>query len=186
MKHKSNDPRFTEILFTSEEIQIKVKELANWVNETYKNSKDLIFIGLLKGCLPFLIDLAKNVTVEHIWDFMTLSTYSGSTESSGNVKVVMDLKQNIFDKDVLIIEDIVDSGITLEKVVGMLKMKQPKSLKILTLLDKRVNRKNKLEVDKAGFIVPNKFLAGYGLDVKEKLRNIDFIGVFNQEYLDKL
>lgn len=186
MKDKIRDPRFKEILFSEEEIQKRIKELAKWINETYEKSTDLIFVGLLKGCLPFLIDLSKNVTVDNIWDFMIVSSYEGGVESSGNVKVVMDLKQNIFDKDVLIVEDIIDSGITLKKVVEMLKMKQPKSLKIISLLNKKENRKVNLFVDKIGFEVPNKFLAGYGLDVKEKLRNIKFIGVFDKDYLDKI
>ena len=110
------DPRLEEILFTQEQLEKRIKELASWVNKTYKGSKDLILVGLLKGSIPFMAQLIKDIKVEHMLDFIIASSYSGDTKSTGNVKLVMDLNVDIYDKDVLIIEDIIDSGITLYKV----------------------------------------------------------------------
>lgn len=173
------DPRFVEILFTREQIESRIKELAQWVNETYKSSKDLILVGLLKGSIPFMAQLIKDVTVDHALDFMTVSTYEGGTKSTGNIKIVMDLKNDIANKDVLVVEDIVDSGLTLSTIMGMLRNHNPNSLRVLTLLDKPAGRKTHFVPDMYGFEVPHKFLAGFGLDVNEKLRNLPFIGVFD-------
>lgn len=180
------DPRIKKVLYTREFLEEKIKELAEWVNETFKESKDLVIVGLLKGSIPFLAQLIKDVKVDHIIDFMTLSSYSGGQESTGSVKVIMDLAYDIYNKDVLIVEDIIDSGITIEKVVQLLQAKKPKSLKVLTLLNKPAGRKNNFEPDKFGIEVPNEFLAGFGLDVKEKLRNIPYIGIFDKDEFDKL
>ena len=184
--NKQYDKYFTKILITHDQIVDKCVELGQWVNEEYSDSKDLILVGLLKGSIPFLAELMLNIEVEHAIDFMTISSYDGGTEQTENVKLVMDLKQDIFDKDILIVEDIVDSGRTLTKVINILKARKPKSLKVLTLLDKPSTRKVELVPDKAGFQVPNKFLAGFGLDVNEKLRNVPYIGVFDQTKLEDL
>lgn len=179
-------PLFTKILFTREEIEEKIKELANWVNATYKDSKDLILVGLLKGSIPFMAQLIKDVTVDHALDFMTISSFDGGTHSSGNLKIIMDLKQDVANKDILIVEDIVDSGLTLSQVTKMIQSHKPKSIKVLALLDKPSGRKNDFKPDMYGFLVPNEFLAGFGLDVKEKLRNLPFIGVFDKTKLDEI
>lgn len=180
------DTRFKEILFTREVLEKRIKELAEWVNQTYKGSKDLVLVGLLKGSIPFMAQLIKDVTVDHSLDFMTVSTYSGGTKSTGNIKIVMDLKNDIKGKDVLIVEDIVDSGLTLSTIVKMLHEHHPNSLRVLTLLDKPEGRKTAFIPDAYGFVVPNKFLAGFGLDVNEKLRNLPFIGVFDVTKIDEL
>ncbi|WP_033160996.1 hypoxanthine phosphoribosyltransferase [[Mycoplasma] collis] len=180
------DKRILKVLYSQEQIENKIKELANWVDETYKNSKNLVLIGLLKGSIPFLAQLIKNIKVDHIIDFMTLSSYEGGIDSTGSVKIIMDLAYDIKGKDVLIIEDIIDSGITIEKVYELLKYKKPNSLKVLTLLDKPAGRKNKFQADKSGFVCPNEFLVGFGLDVKEKMRNLPYIGIFDKKYLDKI
>lgn len=180
------DPRFTEILYTKEQLEARIKELAQWVNETYEGSKDLVLVGLLKGSIPFMAQLIKDVTVDHVLDFMTVSTYEGGTKSTGKIKIIMDLKHNVEGKDVLIVEDIVDSGLTLSSIVKMLKEHEPKSIKVLTLLDKPEGRKTTFIPDASGFVVPNKFLAGFGLDVKEKLRNVPYIGIFDVSKLDEL
>ncbi len=180
------DKRFTKILFTREQIESKIKELAKWVNENYKDSKDLILVGLLKGSIPFLAQLIKDVEVDHSLDFIVASSYSGGTASTGNIKIVMDLATDIKNKDVLVIEDIIDSGITLEKVMKNLVDRKPKSIKIMTLLDKPARRKANIKPDIYGFEVPDEFLAGFGLDVKEKLRNVPYIGIFNKKYIDEL
>ena len=185
-KKEVKDKRFIKILFTQEQIEKKVSELAKWVNKTYKNSKDLIVIGLLKGSIPFLAQLIKEIRVDHAIDFIVASSYSGGTHSSGNVKIVMDLATDIENKDVLIVEDIIDSGITLFKVKNNLLTRKPKSLKIMTLLDKPIRRKADVKADIYGFEVPDEFLAGYGLDVNEKLRNLPYIGIFDKKYIDKL
>lgn len=185
MKTKK-DKRFSKILFNQKQIEKKIKELANWVNREYKDSKDLIIIGLLKGSLPFLAQLIKDVEVEHSIDFMVVSSYNGAYESSGNIKIIMDLNSNIENKDVLIIEDIIDSGKTLNKVKINLLERKPKSFKIMTLLDKPSRRSVDIKPDIYGFEVPDEFLVGFGLDINEKLRNLPYIGVFKKEYVDKI
>ncbi|MGL5519953.1 MAG: hypoxanthine phosphoribosyltransferase [Metamycoplasmataceae bacterium] len=176
----------TKILFSEKEIEKKIKELALWVDETYGESQNLILISILKGSIPFLAQLIKSVKTNHEIDFMAISTYRGGQKSSGNIKIVMDLANDISGKDVLIVEDIVDSGLSLNKVKENLKRRNPNSIKILTLLDKKEGRKNDFEVDKYGFIAPNEFLIGFGLDVKEKLRNLPYIGIFNKDFFDKI
>lgn len=182
----ANDERFIKILLTQEQIEKRIVELALWIDETYRGSKNLILIGLLKGSIPFLAQLIKSVQTEHTLDFMTVSSYGGGVENTGNIKIIMDLITDIKDKDVLIVEDIIDSGKSLEKIKENLESRNPKTLRIITLLDKPTNRKVDINADISGFVVPDEFLVGFGLDVKEKMRNIPFIGVFNKKYLDKL
>ncbi|UWD33911.1 hypoxanthine phosphoribosyltransferase [Mesomycoplasma molare] len=184
MTENNIDKRIKKVLYNREFLENVIKNLAKWVNETYKDSKDLIIVGLLKGSIPFLAQLIKDVTVDHIIDFMTLSSYEGAQKSKGSVKVIMDLAYDVMDKDVLIIEDIIDSGITIEKVVELLKSKKPKSVKVLTLLNKPTGRKNNYNPDKFGIEVPHEFLVGFGLDVKEKLRNLPYIGIFDEKTFD--
>ncbi|OYD26542.1 hypoxanthine phosphoribosyltransferase [Mycoplasma testudineum] len=181
---KELHPHFESVVYTEDQIEKRIKELALWVDETYKDSKELVIVGLLKGCLPFLAQLIKNVNTDHAIDFMIASSYEGADKSSGSVKIILDLKTDIFQKDVLIVEDIVESGITLNKVMDLLKSRQPKSIKILTLVDKPNFRKQAIVPDKSGFVLDKKlFLVGYGLDYKEKYRNVPYIGVFNKKYL---
>lgn len=180
------DPRIEKILYTQEFLEKRIKELADWVNLEFQDSKNLVIVGLLKGSIPFLAQLIKDVKVDHIIDFMTLSSYAGGQESTGSVKVIMDLAYDIYQKDVLIVEDIIDSGITIEKVAQLLKNKNPKKLKVLTLLNKPAGRKTNFEPDKFGIEVPNEFLVGFGLDVKEKMRNLPYIGIFKKDEFDKL
>lgn len=178
------DKRIKKVLFTREELEKRITELAQWVNNEYSDSKNLVIVGLMKGAIPFLAQLIKDVTVDHSLDFMIASSYEGEHGSSGNVKIIMDLAHPIHNKDVLIVEDIIDSGITLEKITGILKTRNPKSLKILTLLDKPYHRKANLKPDMYGFHCPDEFIVGFGLDYKEKMRNIPYIGVFDQTYLE--
>ncbi|SJZ51451.1 hypoxanthine phosphoribosyltransferase [Mycoplasmopsis verecunda] len=182
-KNTKMHPMVKKVLFDREFIEDKILDCANWVNETYKESQDLIIVALLKGSIPFLAQLIKDVEVDHKLDFMTVSTYAGGHASSGSVKVIMDLANDIEGKDVLIVEDIIDSGITLQKVCTMLQHRHPKSLKVITLMDKPYNRKVDFEADYHGFIVPDEFLVGFGLDYDEKLRNLPYIGVFDQSFI---
>lgn len=180
------DKRVKEVIFSAEEIKNKIIELAQWVNENYKTSENLVIVGLLKGSLPFLAELIKYINIDHVIDFIVASSYFGKTKSSGNIKIVMDLNFDIYQKDVLIVEDIIDSGITLDRIKRNLLERKPKSLKIMTLLDKPYKRKVDLNADIFGFQAPDEFLVGFGLDVKEKLRNLPYIGIFDQKYLKKL
>ncbi|ENY68671.1 Hypoxanthine-guanine phosphoribosyl transferase(HGPRT) [Metamycoplasma auris 15026] len=178
MSKTTTDPRIERILFSQEQLEKRIKELSSWVNETYKNSKDLIVVGLLKGCLPFYAQLIKNVNVDLITDFMIASSYDGKNKSSGNVKIILDLVTNIENKDVLIVEDIVDTGRTISKTVSILKSRNPKSLKVLTLLNKPSNRVVEFEPDNFGFLVgKDDFVVGFGFDDEEKLRQLPYIGI---------
>lgn len=184
MQSRDKQNKYIEyILFDQKTLESKIKELSEWVNEEYKNSSSLIMVGLLKGSFPFLAQLIKNVNVECILDFMTVSSYAGTLASTGSVKIILDLANDIQNKDVLIVEDIIDSGITLYEIKKMLLNRKPKSFRILTLLDKPSHRKVDLAPDKFGFIAPDAFLVGFGLDYKEQLRNLPYIGVFDEKYL---
>ncbi|UVD81578.1 hypoxanthine phosphoribosyltransferase [Mycoplasma iguanae] len=177
----------TEIIYENEEILNKIKEIARWANKEFEASKKLVLVGLLKGCIPFLAELIKHIEIPHILDFMVASSYGGAQQSSNTIKIIMDLNYDIEGMDVLVVEDIIDSGITLEKILNLLKTKNPNKIKLVTLIDKPLGRKVNIEVDKSGFILPdNKFLVGFGLDVKEKLRNLPYIGVFNKDKFDEL
>ncbi|MEE3928620.1 hypoxanthine phosphoribosyltransferase [Mycoplasmopsis ciconiae] len=176
-------PKIKEILYDFEYIKKHTIKCADYINNEFKNSKDLIIVALLKGSVPFLAELIKHVSVDHKIDFMIASSYSGSHASSGNVKIIMDLAFEIENKDVVIVEDIIDSGITLDKIKKILLSRNPKKLKIVTLMDKPHNRKADIKADCYGFEVADEFLVGFGLDYKEELRNLPYIGIFDEKYL---
>ncbi len=180
------DPRIKKVIFTHEQIVKKCQELGKWVDKEYKNSRNLIIIGLLKGSIPFLAELIKHITVDHVLDFMTVSSFDGQLTRSSNIKIIMDLKTDIINKDVLIVEEIIDSGNTLSKIVAHLKERRPNSLKILTLLNKKSQRVGQIDADMYGFDAPDYFYAGFGLDIKEKMRNLPYIGVFDESKFDEL
>lgn len=169
-----------EILVTSEEIQNKVKELAEKINCDYKN-KNLVVVGVLKGAAVFMSDLIKNIEVPLTIDFIAVSSYGSSTESSGVVKLIKDLEESIEGKDVLIVEDIIDTGLTLSYLVENLKSRGPNSVKICSLLDKPERRKVDVKVDYVGFKIPDKFVVGYGIDFAEKYRNSSYVAVVKEE-----
>lgn len=177
------DQRISKVLFDESFINDAILKCSNWVNETYVNSDNLVLVGLLKGSVPFLAQLIKNVSVDHQMDFMIASSYNGSHASSGNVKIIMDLSSDIENKDVLLVEDIIDSGITLDKIKSILLARKPKSLKILSLMNKPHHRKVALEADFYGFDVPDEFLVGFGLDYQEKFRNLPYIGILDPKYI---
>lgn len=164
-----------ETLISREEVESRIKELAKLIETDYKE-KDLICIGLLKGSVMFLSDLIKEITLPLQIDFMNVSSYGSETTSSGNVKVIKDTDIDVRGKDVLIVEDIIDTGITLEYVIGMFKTKGVASVKTCTLLSKPERRKIDVKVDYIGFEVPDKFVIGYGLDYAQKYRNLPYIG----------
>ncbi|MEK4883215.1 hypoxanthine phosphoribosyltransferase [Bacillus sp. FSL W8-1127] len=169
-----------KILITEEEIQEKIKELAGYLTEEYKDKFPLV-IGVLKGAMPFMADLLKRVDAYLEMDFMDVSSYGNSTVSSGEVKIVKDLDTSVEGRDILIVEDIIDSGLTLSYLVELFRYRKANSIKIVTLLDKPTGRKANIEADYVGFIVPDEFVVGYGLDYAEKYRNLPYIGVLKPE-----
>ncbi len=174
-----------EIIITHKEIVKRSKEIGELINKDYKDSKNLIIVGLLKGSLPFMMELIKHIDVEHKQDFMTVSSYHG-TLKRGSIKLIMDLKNDIMDADILIVEDIVDSGHTISKVKKLLETREAKSIRIVTLLNKQAGRQVECIPDIVGFEIEDEFVAGFGLDVKEKLRNLPYIGIFNEELFEEL
>lgn len=160
-----------EILLTEEQIQQKTQEMANQINKDYAGEK-LLVICILRGAVVFMADLFKKLTVDAEMDFMAVSSYGASAVSSGEVKILKDLTTTVEGKNLLIVEDIIDTGNTLSKLMKLLKTKNPKSIKLCSLLDKPSRRTVELEGDYVGFKIPNEFVVGYGLDYNEKMRNL--------------
>jgi hypoxanthine phosphoribosyltransferase len=173
-----------KILFSEEEIQAKIKELALQLTEDYKDKVPLA-IGVLKGALPFMIDLLKRMDTYLEMDFMDVSSYGSGFVSSGEVKIIKDLDTSVEGRDILIIEDIIDSGLTLSYLVDLFRYRKAKSIKIVTLLDKPTGRKADIEADYVGFICPDEFVLGYGLDYIQRYRNLPYIGVLKPEVYTK-
>lgn len=167
-----------EILFSLEEIQEKSKELGEKISNDYQG-KEPILLGLLKGSVPFMAELAKWITVDVTFDFMHVSSYVGT--HSGQLNIKKDMEQDVKGKDVIIVEDIIDTGNTLFYVKHMLLERGANSVKIVTLLDKAECRKIDIQGDYVGFVMPNAFAVGFGLDYDEKYRNLPYIGVLKEE-----
>ena len=171
-----------KILFNQEQLESRISQLAQWVNETYKDEKEpLIVVGLLKGALPFMMQLIKGFEIKCILDFMIVSSYRDNFQSTNNVKIILYLDRDITNKNILIVEEIIDTGQTLEKVQNLLLARNPKSLKIVTLLDKKVNRKTNVFPDACGWEIGDEFVIGFGLDLKDRLRNLPYIGTYKIE-----
>jgi len=182
--HHAYDTYLKEILIDESTLQARIKELGAQITQDYAHSTDLVLLCILKGGVIFMSDLARQIDVPHELDFMAVSSYGkGARESTRNVRIDHDLTVGVTGKDVLIVEDIIDSGFTLSKVVEMLWTRDPKTLKICTLLDKPARRKTEINVDYTGFSIEDKFVFGYGLDLDEKFRNLPFIGVVNLDNL---
>lgn len=169
-----------EVLITEEQITQKIKEMGAVLSEEYKDRNPLV-ICVLKGAAPFMSDLVKRMPIYLEMDFMDVSSYGHSTQSSGEVKIIKDLNTTVEGRDVLIVEDIIDSGLTLNYLVQLFHHRKAKSVKIVTLLDKPHRRSVDLKPDLRGFEVPDEFVVGYGLDFAEKYRNLPFIGVLKPE-----
>lgn len=169
-----------KILVSEEEIDKRCSELAKEISDYYKSIDSIpLVVGLLKGSVPFMMDLVKRMDVDVEIDFMDVSSYSGT--NSIEVKVIKDIESPAIDRDILIVEDIIDTGKTLEKVTEMFRHKGAKSIKIVTLLNKPDRREKAIEGDYIGFTVPNEFVIGYGLDYNQKYRNLPYIGVIKEE-----
>ena len=167
------------ILLEKSEIDSKVKEIGQQISRDYAG-KTPVFIGVLKGCFIFMADLMRNVDVDCTMDFMAVSSYSGTT-STGAVKITKDLSQDIKGRDVILVEDILDSGVTLNYLKNYLMVREPASIKIATLMDKPSRRKADIIADYSCFEVPDAFVVGYGLDYDEKYRNLPYIGILKPE-----
>ena len=169
-----------DVLLSAEEVDAKIKYLGEQISKDY-SGKEVHLIGVLKGSVFFACELAKRITVPVTMDFMSVSSYGKDTKSSGVVKIIKDLDESIKDKDVIVVEDIVDSGNTLSYLLEILEARQPKSLRLCTLLDKPERRVKDVKVDYTGFQIPDEFVVGYGLDYAQKYRNLPFIGVVKFE-----
>lgn len=164
------------VLLSEEQLRQRVRELGEEISKEYAG-KEILMIGVLRGAVMFMADLARAITVPVMIDFMAVSSYGTSTSSSGIVRILKDLDEEVAGKHVLIVEDIIDSGLTLSYLVDNIKSRQPASVRICTLLNKPERRKVDLEVNYNGFTVPDEFVVGYGLDYAEKYRNVPFIGI---------
>jgi len=169
-----------EILISEEEIRAKVKELGQQISRDYAG-QDLLLIGILRGAMLFMSDLMREIDIPVNIDFMVVSSYGSGTTTSGEVRVLKDLDRGIEGRNVLLIEDIVDTGLTLNYLTKYLANRHPKSLKVCTLLNKPSRRRVEVKVDYNGFIIPDKFVVGYGLDYNEYYRNLPYIGVLKPE-----
>ncbi|MFO6423969.1 hypoxanthine phosphoribosyltransferase [Motilimonas sp. KMU-193] len=170
MKHS------VEVLISEQEVQQRISEIAKEIELKFKNTECLVMIGLLRGSCILLADLSRKVDLPVQLDFMTASSYGDKMESSREVKIKKDLDDEIRGKDVLIVEDIIDTGFTLNKIREMLLMRDPASLTICTLLDKPSRREVNVPVDWVGFSIPDEFVVGYGIDYAQKYRNLPYIG----------
>jgi hypoxanthine phosphoribosyltransferase len=175
-----------EILLTGEVIQAKVIELGEQVTSDYQG-KNLLLLGTLKGAVPFIADLARAINLPLEIDYMAISSYGNSTQSSGVVRILKDLEGPVQNKHVLIVEDIVDSGLTLHYLMDVLRQRKPLSLRVCALLDKLRERVKPVELDYTGFRIPNQFVVGYGLDYAQRYRNLPYIGILKPSvYQDEL
>lgn len=166
----------SKVLITEQELRAKVEELAESLHSIYQG-KEVIAIGILKGCFIFMSDLVRAMREPVKVYFMEVSSYGDGTRSSGEVKIIKDIGEDIKGKDVLIVEDIVDSGNTLSRLKKMLLEREPASLRICTMLSKPSRREVDVEIDRVGFEIPDEFVVGYGLDCAEQFRNLPYIGV---------
>lgn len=169
-----------EILFDEATISKKVKELGKMISKDYEGKK-LLLVCILKGATPFMADLMRSIEIECAIDFMCVSSYGSKTTSSGRAQILLDLRHPIDDYHVLLVEDILDSGVTLSSLKKMLITRNPKSFKIATLLDKPARRVSDIKADYYGFEIDDEFVVGYGLDYNEKYRNLPYIGILKSE-----
>ena len=179
------DRDIDHILVTEEQLKAKVNELGAQITKDYEG-RDLLLVSILKGSVVFMADLMRAIRMPCGIDFMVVSSYGGAnTTSTGLVKIVKDLDQDLSGKDLLIVEDILDTGITLSHLVPMLKLRNPSSVRLCTILSKPSRRKADIEPDYLGFEVPDEFVVGYGLDYDEKYRNLPYVGVLKPEVYSK-
>ncbi|MBN1666286.1 MAG: hypoxanthine phosphoribosyltransferase [Anaerolineales bacterium] len=168
-----------EILIPEQRLQERIAELGAQISQEYAG-KSLHLICILRGGVLFLTDLMRQISIPHTVDFMAISSYgAGARQSGGQVRLTMDLKDDIQGRDVILVEDIIDSGYTISSVMDLLSVRRPASLKVCTLLDKAERREIEVPIDYCGFVIPDKFVFGYGLDLDEYYRSLPFIGTVN-------
>lgn len=165
-----------EVMISEQDVHQRVTELGQQITEHYKDSKDLVLVGLLRGSFVFMADLARAIALPHSVDFMTASSYGNAMESTRDVRILKDLDDDIKGKDVLLVEDIIDTGNTLSKVCEILTLREPNSIAICTLLDKPERREVEVKVDWFGFKIPDEFVVGVGIDYAQKYRHLPYIG----------
>lgn len=173
-----------KILISHDEIVIAARELGQKLTEDYQG-KNPILVGILKGSVPFMAELIKHIDTHIELDFMLVSSYHGGTSSSGVINIIKDMDQDIKGRDILFVEDIIDTGKTLKSLKELFEGRQPASVKIATLLDKPEGRLVEIEADYTCFTIPNEFVVGYGLDYEENYRNLPYIGVLKEEVYSK-
>jgi hypoxanthine phosphoribosyltransferase len=169
------------ILFSQEQIATRVAEIGRQIDSDYAGEK-IVLVGVLKGAAIFLSDLARSITVENTFDFVAVSSYGKGQRSSGAVKLIKDLDQSIEGKNIIIVEDILDTGLTLGFLHSMLERHHPKSIRIAALLDKPSRRLQKIDADYVGFSIPNHFVIGYGMDYAERFRNVPDIRLMPPDF----
>jgi len=170
-----------EILIPADRVQQRIRELGDQISRDYEG-QDLMLVCILRGGVMFLTDLMRAITVPHTVDFMAISSYgAGARQTTGQVRIGLDLASSVEGRNVLLVEDIIDSGHTIASVLELLGSRRPQSLRVCTLLDKAERREAQVPVDYCGFVIPNKFVFGYGLDLDEYYRNLPFIGVVQPE-----
>jgi hypoxanthine phosphoribosyltransferase len=174
-----NDPAIGEVLVPPEKLQRRVQDLAAQISHDYEG-RDLVLIGILKGAVLFLADLMRYLEIPCEIDFMAVSSYGSQTDSSGVVRILKDLDYSIEGRDVLIVEDIIDSGLTLHYLLRNLRARNPSSLEVCALLTKPERRRVDLPIQYVGFEIPNRFAIGYGLDYAQRYRNLDYVAVLAQ------
>lgn len=167
-----------EVLYSEEEIKEKVKELGERIREDYKD-RNLLLLGILKGCVPFMADIMRSIDLDLEYDFMDVSSYQG-TRSMGEVRILKDISTNIVDKDILIVEDIIDTGVTLSYLTKLLRSRGAKSVEIVTMLSKPSRRKVDLPVKYNGYEIDDHFVIGYGMDYNERFRGLPYIGILDE------
>lgn len=165
-----------KVLISTEELDKRIRELAHEISKDYAN-RELLMVGVLKGSFVFMADLIRHLDCDVEVDFMGTVSYGASTESSGEVRITKDLEQSVAGRHVLLVEDIVDTGLTLRYLLDTLRNRQPASLRVCTLLDKPARRRVRANLDYYGFIIPNAFVVGYGLDYAQKYRGLNYVGV---------
>lgn len=172
----------SEILVSHEALQKRIAELGEQISRDYKDKGELVLVCILRGGVMFLTDLIRKITIPHAIEFMAVSSYGpGGRQSSGQVRITLDLNLDIFNKHVLLVEDIIDSGHTISAVTEFLATRRPASISVCTLLDKEERREVPVPIRYRGFVIPNKFVFGYGLDLDDYFRNLPFIGVVDLE-----
>ncbi len=164
------------MLITEQEVQQRIEQLGQQISEHYRDTEDLVMVGLLRGSLVMMADLARLITVPLETDFMTASSYGNKMESNGDVRILKDLDGDVKDKELLLVEDIIDTGRTLNKVIEILTLREPKSIRICTRLDKPSRREIDIEVHWKGFEIPDQLVVGVGIDYAQKYRNLASIG----------